>query len=168
MQINKQGKIILQKVKKNSLKAGDIVYWAGCPSNVKIWHVKFWEYNNSLYLIPNITSPRAQTPLYSEISKISIKDTLSKKIFKLSEIDYRKAVKNGIGNIIEYELDGDIAKIINTNIKWDKYFTPLTLAKLTIVNKEMSEETYKAVNLVSTNWINWLKENFNPIKIDNG
>lgn len=47
-------------------------------------------------------------------------------------------------------------------INWDKIFTPITIAKLTIVRKTMTEEEFKISNEISNNWMKYIKENFKP------
>ena len=47
---------------------------------------------------------------------------------------------------------------------WENIFTPLTIAKLTIVRKTMTEEEFKISNEISNNWMKYIKENFKPSK----
>lgn len=47
---------------------------------------------------------------------------------------------------------------------WDDILTPIVLAKLTTVRKTMTENEYKLVNEVTSNWIEWLKENYHSPK----
>ena len=180
------GKIVLEKAPKK-LNRFDAIYWDNCPSRVKIWFLNTIE--EYCTLLPSLNSPRIQTCNIKELKQLYIQDIDTNIKYVLDYHVSKKALKIGIGNIVDYELTYDVEPcddcykneglnnspnccnnlktITYVNINkhdWDIYLTPLVLANLTITNKNMSEETYKEVSKVSENWLNFLKENFKAIK----
>ncbi len=48
------------------------------------------------------------------------------------------------------------------DIDWDKIFTPIILAKLTIVRDKMTGGEYNVAHEITNNWIKFIKNNFIP------
>lgn len=77
------------------------VYWTGCPSRVKSWIIREIQKNVAV-VSPDINSPRAQTPAFSELRNLVVEyydyesnpfefDQL--KHIQLGFVDWRKAIK---------------------------------------------------------------------------